>query len=121
MPVSQREVYIIPPPFNQELEPHPFIVLSCHEANSNENTFIAVMVTSSDLYKDDYSFDLQDEMFESPLPKKNSHVRMHLFTLCYDTEVLGNRINVMKPKYFKQLLKSIGEMIFEYRFEPLNI
>lgn len=79
------------------------------------------MVTSSDVHKDDYSFELSNEMFEHNLAKENSHVRMHLITLCFNPEDLkSKKLNRMKEKYFRELMKSIGELIFEYNFTPLT-
>ena len=119
MAISQREVYLLPHPFDSNVADHPFIVLSTQEANEYENTFIAVMITSSTVYKDDYSFELLDEMFDSPLREKNSHVRMHLLTLCLNEEISSRRVNKMKELYFKELMASIGDLIFNYNFKPL--
>ena len=119
MPIEQRDVYLVPPPFNSQLEDHPFIVLSVKEANEYEGTFVCVMITSM-AHKDDYSFLLEDAMFEQPLRKQNCHVRMHLLTLCLRPEITGNRLNKMKLFYFNELMKSIGDLIFNYDFSPLQ-
>jgi hypothetical protein len=119
MIIEQRDVYLFPPLHDSSLRLHPFIVLSVRQANGYEGTFVACMVTSSNIYRDDFSFELTDEMFESPLDKKNSHVRMHLMTLCIEQFIEGKRINRMKPFYFKQLMKSIGDLVFHYDFSPL--
>jgi len=116
---EQRDVYLLPHPINSSEGEHPFIVLSIKSANDHEDTFIAVMITSSKRYHDDYSFDLWDDMFVNPLNKKNSHVRMHLFNLCLPKEVVGKRLNKMKSKYFNQLMKSIGELVFNFDFSPI--
>jgi hypothetical protein len=116
--IQQRDVYLLPHPINSSEGQHPFIVLSIDSANNHEDTFIAVMITSSEIHYDDYSFDLLDEMFEKPLDKENSHVRMHLFNLCLPKEVIGKRINKIKIKYFKELMKSIGDLVFNFNFSP---
>lgn len=119
--INQRDVYLLPVPIGNNIEPHPFIVLSSSESLACENTFIAVMVTSSDVHKDDYSFELSNEMFERNLAKENSHVRMHLITLCFNPEDLkSKKLNRMKERYFRELMKAIGELIFEYNFTPLT-
>jgi hypothetical protein len=79
------------------------------------------MITSSKIYKDEYSFELNDGMFESPLKKQNSHVRMHLLTLCLHDEVIGKRLNKMKEFYFRELMASIGDLIFNYSFNPAKL
>lgn len=116
--VSQRDVLLLPHPFDSKAEYHPFIVLSTKAANEYENTFTAVMITSSQYRKDDFSFELTDGMFEQPLPKKNCHVRMHLLTLCLTEEIRGAKLNRMKEFYFKQLMLAIGDLIFNYEFHP---
>lgn len=121
MTVNQRDVYLLLHPFDQTVEKHPFIVLSSSESNQHESTFVAVMITSSDLYRNDYSFELNDDMFEKPLAKKGSHVRMHLLTLYLNDEIIGIKINTMKALYFKQLMATIGELVFEYQFKPLIV
>lgn len=111
MIVNQRDVFLLPHPLgNSYGDPHPHIVLSVEEANQQEKTFVAVMVTSSEKTKDDFSFMLTDQMFEKPLPKGNSHLRMHLITLSYNEDIDRAKINTMKLAPFRQLMKSIGEL-----------
>ena len=118
MAVNQRDVYLIEfPPFDNVIDQHLFIVLSIEESNQYENSFIAAMITSTK-YQDDYSFPISDGMFDSPLDKSGSHVRMHLITLCYDREIKGRKVNAMKEFYFRQLMKSIGDLVFNYNFTP---
>lgn len=107
MAIDQKDVYLLPFPFNDGTQDHPFIVLSIKEANEIENTFIAVMITSS-AYRDDFSFDLNDNMFEKPLDKKGCHVRMHLVTIYLGKEIRGRKLNTMKELYFKELMSTIG-------------
>ena len=122
MAVKQREVYYLPHPIDPATEDdHPFIVLSVEESNSHENTFIAVMITSSPYTRDDHSFDLTNEMFEDHLKKTGCHARMHLIMLCLNNEILGKRVTTMKEFYFKQLMKSIGDYVFNYDFKPLPL
>ncbi len=119
MAINQRDVYLLPFPLGGVVQDHPFIVLSIREANEIENSFIAVMITSSDVHKDDYSFDLNDSMFEKPLPKKGSHVRMHLITIDLNKKIRGVKLNTMKEFYFKQLMLMMGELVFNYNFEKI--
>jgi hypothetical protein len=120
MPINQREVYILPHPWDNDAEKHPFIVLSCLDANNHERTFLAVMITSEPKRIDDFSFLLQDGMFERPLKYPNCHARMHLIMMALneDTEDLPP-VNKMKKGYFDQLMKSIGDLIFNFDFSPL--
>lgn len=118
MAVNQKDVYLLPFPLSDTVQNHPFIVLSIKDANEIESTFIAVMVTSS-AYQDDFSFNLNDSMFEKPLDKKGCHVRMHLITIYLGDEIIGKKLNTMKEFYFKQLMTTIGEMVFNYKFEKI--
>src|ERR1044072_49066 len=104
MIIEQRDVFLCPHPFDSKVEEHPFIVLSVRDSNEYERTFVAVMITSSDRHRDGYSFLLNDAMFEAPLKKKNSHVRMHLLTLCLNEEIKGSKANRMKVGPFNELL-----------------
>ena len=119
MTVEQRDVFLFRPTFDTNLRDHLFIVLSGADANRYEQTFIAVMITSSALYDDDFSFHLTDEMFEKPLPKKGSHVRMHLIVLCVEKDIKGQHaINRMKPAYFKHMMDAINDLVFDNKFTP---
>jgi mRNA-degrading endonuclease toxin of MazEF toxin-antitoxin module len=121
MVINQRDVYLLPHPINPASQDyHPFIVLSDQRANKYEKTFIAVMITSSAYKRDHYSFPLTDEMFEDNLQKDDCHARMHLITLWIDEEIRGKKLNVMKEVYFNQLMKSIGDLIFNYNFSPIT-
>src|SRR5689334_4604969 len=117
--VVKRFIYL---PFPDNLKEHNekehlFIVLSDVEANNVEPSFVGVMITSSGTRRDDYSFNLSDSMFEQPLGKSGSHVRMHLLTLCVPKDIVGRRVNVMKEFYFNRLMETIGELVFNYDFK----
>jgi len=81
----------------------------------SENTFVAVMITSSAVTMDDFSFALYDQMFEKPLVKKDCHVRMHLMTLSFGEYIDKPKINTMKIAAFKELMR---DLIFDYDFIP---
>lgn len=120
MAVNQRDVYLCPHPINPDsIPPHPFIVLSTAESNGFERTFLAVMITSSDNFDDDLSFDLTDDMFMSALPRPNSKARMHLIMLCINEDIRGQKVNEMREPYFRNLMKEIGSMVFNYSFKPI--
>lgn len=44
---------------------------------------------------------------------------MHLITIYLGEEIIGKKLNTMKEFYFKQLMTTIGEMVFNYRFEKI--
>lgn len=121
--INQREVYLLPYPFgSSQGADHPHIVLSIKDTNNHENTFLAVMITSSTIIHDELSFDLTDDMFDKPLAKQNCHARMHLIMLAMNKEVvgrIGKPLCTMKKSYFEQMMKTIGEMVFNYKLTPL--
>ncbi len=120
MPINQREVYMLPHPWDSNAEKHPFIVLSVLDANQHERTFLAVMITSEPNRIDDFSFMVQDAMFEKPLKHPNCHVRMHLIMMAFNEETNNVApVNKIKKAYFNQLMKSIGDLIFNFDFTPL--
>jgi mRNA-degrading endonuclease toxin of MazEF toxin-antitoxin module len=117
--VNQREVYYLPFPFGSENgEDHPYIVISTKSSNAKEQTFLAVMITAS-AKNDDYTFSVQDNMFEKPLLKAKCQVRMHLIVFALYENVdhqkykIGKPVTAMKKFYFEQLMKSIGLLIFD--------
>jgi len=80
------------------------------------------MITTSTIHKDELSFHLTDSMFEKPLRKEGSHARMHIIMLALNKEIvgtIGQPLNRMKKVYFDQLMKSIGELVFNFDFTPL--
>lgn len=124
MPINQRDVYLLPFPLQSRnpVEDHLHIVLSITDANNNEGTFVSVMITSSPIFHDELSFDLSDDMFEHPLREANSHVRMHLIPLSKNNEIVQQRLNPvnrMKKRYFDEMMRQIGEMVFNFDFTPL--
>ncbi len=118
MVVNQRDVLLLNHSFDSD-KPHLFIILSVNEANEQEKTFVGVMITSSEKTRDDFSFELNDNMFLAPLKKENSHVRMHLITSSFNNYII-EKVNSMKLFYFNQLMKSIGDLIFNFDFTPLK-
>ncbi len=116
MPIKQREVYYFPHP--QTKVPHLFIVLSVEDANEYENSFVGVMITTSDYYNQDLSFFVNDDMFLHPLKYSDSKVRMHLIAFCKQSN-LGNPVNEMKEPFFKNMMREIGDIVFGYSFKPL--
>lgn len=103
-----------------KIDKHYFVVLSGNEANKNINTFIGVMITTSNKYYDDYSFDVEEGMFDPALPKESSHIRMSLVSLCIDNKIIGQRKAVMKERFFCQLMETIGDLMFGFEFKRMK-
>jgi hypothetical protein len=117
---NQREVVEVffRLPDDGRQEKHPVIVLSNNEINSQENGFVAIMMTSQVVYRgDEYSFELNDTMFNIPLSKPFSAVRLHLIGNFMDTDVIRNQFsnNYMKEEPFKRLLTHINGTTFKFK------
>jgi hypothetical protein len=93
-----------------ELATHPYIILSCNSANSYEDYFTAVMVTTSK-YTDRFTFPLHDSMFERPLEKENNQARLKLIISFHELDV-KRHISRMKLIHFKQLMNQIKTDVF---------
>lgn len=104
-------VYLFDPikiPKGEPLE-HPVLIISSNTSNSYENFYTGVMMSSTN-YKDRYSFDCTNEMFESPI-KLGSQIRLYITASFKETEI-KNFTNRIKPIHLKALLIQIKELIF---------
>lgn len=88
---------------------HPVMIISCAAANSKENHYTAVMMTASPNI-DQFSFKVTDEMFESPLAKKNCQIRLYiLFTV--PEEKIKSFANRMKSIHFNNVIRNITSYV----------
>ena len=117
---EQREVVEVEfrLPSDGILKKHPVIVISNSDINETEEGFVAVMMTSSEKYKDDeYSFEVNDSMFTKGLGTSFSAVRLHLIGNFLDTDIIRNRHtgNQMKIESFKRMLIHINRIAFDFK------
>ncbi|MBN8697415.1 MAG: type II toxin-antitoxin system PemK/MazF family toxin [Bacteroidetes bacterium] len=115
MKISRRDVVEVVFASNTKAS-HPVIVLSPEEINSEEESFLGVMITDS-LYFDvnnDFSFPLDDSMFVKPLKEKSSKARLYLVNFLPNSSVVNKaKINEMKIDAFKQLIKDLNLKVFD--------
>lgn len=111
MPHQQRDVVKIKEELpDGTIKVHPFLIISCARANSMENTYVGVMMTAS-THKDAFTFNLNDDMFESRLEKGNCQLRLYIVS--YFTEVrVSKLISRMKKVYFKQVVEEMKNYVF---------
>lgn len=117
MAINQRDVFLLK---LEDVPDHPCIVVSSSASNDFEGSFLAVLITSNGA-NDTMTFPLFDQMFETPLPKKNSQARCHMMFLNREKHIIGNKsvpLNRMKEAPFNELMKQIGECVFNFNIEP---
>lgn len=91
--------------------PHPVLIVSNNVANSYESYYTGVMMTSTN-YKDKFSFEVDDSMFQNPLRKSGSHLRLYLLISFRESSIAGTPINQIKPAHLKHVLHQIRELVF---------
>lgn len=79
---GQIILHNFPLPNKDTTECHPVVIISNEDVTDNCNMYVALMITSSDNYKEDiFTFVLKDEhILNNRLTKKNKFVRLHLIT-----------------------------------------
>lgn len=87
-----------------KFEPHPALVISNNTVNEYEDTFLAVMITSSTEY-DEYSILIDNKMLSKPMRNK-SQIRCHLMQ-SFNFEEINLKIASFKKDYFDKILKKI--------------
>lgn len=84
---------------------HPFLILSCHNSNSQENFYTGVMMTASTHY-DGFSFRVDNTMFERPLEKTNCQLRLYILA-SFRAEDVEQLLSRMKKIHFQQVIDEI--------------
>lgn len=109
MKFKQGDVVMVNHPLpDGTVKSHPFVIISCSLANSKENYYTGVMMSSTS-HTDIFSMDLDDTMFERPL-KPGSQIRLYIIVSFPEAKV-NNIMNVMNKKHLKHLLKQIHEFV----------
>lgn len=98
----------IPMPDGKTLR-HPVLIISCRAANCKESSYTAVMVTASQ-YRDNFTFVLEDTMFENPLAKNNCQLRLYILVAISESQI-KSFANRMKIPHFRQVVKQIAEYV----------
>lgn len=99
---------------------HPCIVLSNQEINTEEEAFVAVMMTSDERYRDDeYSFEIHSSMLSKKHDLPYCAARMHLIGHFLFKDVVKNSHwgSEMKSDSFKRMVTHINRTTFDLRFQ----
>ncbi len=94
---------------------HSVIILSPEEINSEEDSFLGMMITDSPHFdkNNDFSFVLDDTMFMKPLKEKGSKARLHLLNFLHNSVLVTNaKINEMKAESFKKMIDELNQKVF---------
>ena len=94
---------------------HSVIILSPSEINSEEDSFLGMMITDSPYFdsNNDFSFVLDDSMFIKPLKEKKSKARLHLINFLSNNFLVSNtKINEMKAEAFKKMIDELNQKVF---------
>ncbi len=110
MKVAQGEIVEVSFNLPQGYLPHPAVVLSNNEIIENEESFVAVMLSSKD-YDDEYSFFITDEMLTQK-PKIKYQARCHLISFFKEKEVLSKH-GKLKKEHLKKLIDFIHQTTFQ--------
>lgn len=112
MPYRQRDLVWIK---NAEMPDgknltHPFLILSCEAARAQEpGYYYGIMMTGS-VHRDRYSFPVSKEMFEGPLQKESTHLRLYIISSFRENRINGLVTRMMK-RDFQRVLDEIKNFV----------
>lgn len=89
---------------------HPVLIISSNHANSHENSYTGVMMSSTKS-KDRFSFFVDNSMFESPLEKIGCQLRLYIIIGFKESDIRTFK-NRIKSMYLIQILKQVRDSIF---------
>jgi mRNA interferase MazF len=107
------EVYFDFPRVNNT-KPHPAIIISNEDVYETETGYVCVIMTSSENFKDKFTFEITDNMLERPNNKDFSQARCHLVTFVYESHLNDKNYakNTLKPNSVERLIAFINEVTF---------
>ena len=95
-------------PDGTELD-HPVLLISCNSANSREDYYTAVMMTTT-THTDMFSFKVDNTMFEGRLDKENCQIRLYILLPIREVKI-RKFANRMKKIHFENLIKQIKDYV----------
>ena len=96
-------------PHNNKTENHPAVIISNEAVHDNEQIYICVMITHSDI-NDVFSFILAPEMFNNSNNAPNGKAKSHLIAYVPESHIIKNsNYNKcrMKPLFVDKLIQFI--------------
>ena len=101
-------------PGRNRQETHPAIIISNSDVHNNEDLYICVMITHSDI-NDFLAFPLSNYMFVNNEKAPDGKVKAHLIVSVSEKEIIINsrsKQHRMKSVYVDKLIDFITEMVF---------
>jgi mRNA-degrading endonuclease toxin of MazEF toxin-antitoxin module len=98
-------------PYNESSKPHPVIIISNADVYEQDGLYICVMITHM-TSKDQYTFEITDQMLLKQGDGKFSQARCHLITNVSDEDIIPNRNrNSMKLHFVDRLVTQIETVV----------
>ena len=97
-------------PHNNKIENHPAVIISNQAVHDNEQIYICVMITHSDI-NDGFSFSLNSEMFTNPGSAPDGKAKSHLIAYVPERHIIKNSNTNkcrMKPLFVDKLVQFIA-------------
>jgi len=96
-------------PHNNKTENHPAVNISNQTLHDNEQIYICIMITHSDI-NDGFSFSLNPDMFTNPGHAPNGKAKSHLIAYVPERHIIKNtnsNRSRMKPLFVDKLVQFI--------------
>lgn len=117
MRVRQRDITIVNFQLDEnDFQEHPVLILSNDDIINNEAFFTVVMLSTTP-HEDDYTFLLENDMFnfefkpQLKTPYHKPQIRCNLIGVISKKEIV-NRMGSMKKEYFCQAVEHIKTIVF---------
>ena len=109
MPYNQRDIVMANYQLPSGMTPHPFLVISTDNVREFEDCYVVVMLTSA-LHNDNFSYSLDDSKVVQPLLKK-SEVRCHLISIL-ESKLITKKVSALKSASFDEVIvKILSEVV----------
>lgn len=108
---NQREIILVSFPYSDlsSSKRRPVLVISNNNSNKNYPDILVTVITSN-LYKDDYSVELQNNDLEVGVLPEQSIIKCHkLFTI--DQSQVLKRFSIVSKKKFDEVIVFLNKLI----------
>lgn len=98
-------------PGDKTTKNHPMIIISNADVYYNDECYICIMMTSSNLRNDKFSYQVTQDMLIKPINVAYSQVRLHLISYILESHIIttGQR-NKMKSHEVDRLIDYIRDV-----------
>ncbi|HJY62928.1 MAG TPA: type II toxin-antitoxin system PemK/MazF family toxin [Ignavibacteria bacterium] len=108
---KQREIVLVPFPYSDlsSSKRRPALIISNDEYNRNFNDVIVCVITSN-LFKDEYSINLNSANLEYGILPEESVVKVHkLFTI--DKSKIIKKFSIVNETYYDRIIPLVNKII----------